>query len=104
MRDRAKMKRKLLRETRKAAKLHEDEIETNPRLKEAILEAVENQLREGDPPEAQQTYERLLAAGYAPVRVKEMIGSALVGEIWTILHEQKYFDRERYAALLDQLH
>jgi len=98
------MKRKLIRQTRKATKLHEDEVETNPQLKQAILETVENQLRAGDPPETRQAYERLLAAGYAPDRVMEMIASALVGEIWTILHENEDFDRVRYAALLDKLH
>jgi len=33
----------------------------------------------------------------------EMIGSALVEEIWNIFHEQKPFDRERYATLLEKL-
>ena len=106
MRDRSKQKRKLIRESRRAARLKEGKeghTETNPQLKKLVLETVENQLRMGDPPETRQTYERLIAAGYAHDKVMEMIGSALVGEIWTILKERKYFDRARYAALLNEL-
>jgi hypothetical protein len=32
-----------------------------------------------------------------------MIGSAVVEEIWAVLHEQKPFDRARFTALLEQL-
>ena len=75
----------------------------NPHLKAAILEVVENQLREGDPPETRQTLKRLLAAGYSRKQAIEMIGSAVVGEIWAVLHERKPFDRTRFTALLEKL-
>ena len=44
-----------------------------------------------------------LAAGYARQQAIEMIGSALVEEIWALLHDHKLFDRIRFAALLKQL-
>ena len=75
----------------------------NPHLKAAILEVVENQIRNGDPPETRQTLQRLLAAGYSRKQAIEMIGSALVEEIWAILHDHKLFDQARFAALLEQL-
>ena|SRR5579864_6608047 len=75
----------------------------NPYLKAVILEVVENQLRDGDPPETQQTLERLLAAGYSRKQATEMIGSAVIGEIWSVLHDQKPFDRARYVGLLEEL-
>ncbi|SRR5258708_27142641 len=75
----------------------------NPHLKTAILEVIENQIRNGDPPETQQTLERLLVAGYSRKQALEMIGSALVEEIWAILHDHKPFDRVRFTALLEQL-
>ena len=65
----------------------------NPHLKAAILEVVENPIRASDPPETRQTFERLLAAGYSRKQAMEMIGSALVEEIWGMLHERKPFDR-----------
>jgi len=46
----------------------------NPHLKAAILEGVENKIRNGDPPETRQTLERLLAAGYLCKQAIEMIG------------------------------
>jgi len=64
---------------------------------------VENQIRAGDPPETRQTFERLLAAGYSRKQAMEMIGSALVEEIWGVLHEQKVFDRGRFRGLLEKL-
>src|SRR5205823_11954285 len=75
----------------------------NPYLKEAILEVVENQLRDNNPPETRQTFERLLAAGYSQQRAMEMIGSAVVGEIWNVLHEKKPFDLARFVGLLKRL-
>jgi hypothetical protein len=33
----------------------------------------------------------------------EMIGSALVEEIWAILYDHKPFDRARFTELLEQL-
>ncbi len=61
----------------------------NPHLKAAILEVVENQIRDDNPPETRQTLERLLAAGYSRQQAIEMIGSSLVEEIWAILHDQQ---------------
>ncbi len=75
----------------------------NPHLKAAILEIVENQVHNSDPPETRQTLERLLAAGYSRKQAIEMIGSALVEEIWAILHDHKLFDQARFASLLEQL-
>jgi hypothetical protein len=92
-----------MRETRGASQPYEAGTATNPRLKALILEVVENQVRASDPPETRQTFERLLAAGYSRKQAMEMIGSALVEEIWGMLHERKPFDRARFSALLEKL-
>lgn len=75
----------------------------NPRLKALILEVVEEQVRFNDPPETRQTYERLLATGHPHAQAVEMIGGALVEEIWEMLQEKKPFDRTRFALLLEQV-
>ena len=41
-----------------------DPRESNPELGKVILEVVENQIRENDPPETRRTIERLVAEGY----------------------------------------
>ncbi len=92
-----------MRETGGTSQPRDEGTATNPRLKALILEVVENQIRASDPPETRQTFERLLAAGYSRKQAVEMIGSALVEEIWGMLHERKVFDRARFAALLEQL-
>jgi hypothetical protein len=92
-----------MRETRGASQPYEEGTATNPRLKALILEVVENQVRASDPPETRQTCERLLAAGYSRKQALEMIGSALVEEIWGMLRERKAFDRARFTLLLEQL-
>ncbi len=75
----------------------------DPYLKATILEIVENQLNANDPPETQQTLERLLAAGYKRQQAVEMIASAVVEEIWMTLHEEKESDHERFVAKLNKL-
>ncbi len=92
-----------MRETRGASQPYEAGTATNPRLKALILEVVEDQIRASDPPETRQTFERLLAAGYSRKQAMEMIGSALVEEIWGMLHERKLFDRARFSVLLEKL-
>jgi len=91
------------REARGVDQSYEEGTPYNPRLKAAILEVVENQIRASDPPETRQTFERLLAAGYSRKQAMEMIGSALVEEIWGMLHDNKPFDRGRFAGLLEKL-
>ena len=76
---------------------------SNPELRATILEVVENQLRQNNPPETRQTLDRLLAAGYTRRAAVEMIGSALIEEIQWILQERKPFDRTRFKAVLDTL-
>lgn len=88
---------------RRVDQVYDEGATFNPHLKAAILEVVENQIRNSNPPETRQTLERLLAAGYSRKQAIEMIGSALVEEIWAILHDHKPFDRARFTALLEQL-
>ncbi len=44
-----------------------------------------------------------MAVGYSRQQTVEMIGAAVVGEIWEVLQNNKTFDQKRYAALLDEL-
>jgi hypothetical protein len=90
-------------EARGASQLYEEGTATNPRLKALILEVVEDQIRATNPPETRQAFERLLAAGYSRKQAMEMIGSALVEEIWDMLHDNKPFDRGRFRGLLEKL-
>lgn len=71
--------------------------------REVIFEIVENQMREGAPPETRQTYDRLMADGHSREQSMKLIGCALTSEIFSVLKENKPFDEERYVAALKAL-
>lgn len=77
--------------------------EFNPRLRAAFLEAVENQLRDNDPPETRHTYERLLREGHSESAAKDLIGAAIAAETYWILKENQPFNNERFARTLNRL-
>jgi hypothetical protein len=95
-------KRRVVRDARRSQP-HEDAAEHNPRLKAAILQVVENQLRDNNPPETRQTYDRLRAEGHSDQEVRRLIGCVVASEIFDILKQQKPFDRDRYVKALARL-
>jgi len=78
-------------------------MKTNPYLKAAIMEVVENQLRDRNPPETKQTFDRLLAEGHSEAEARRLIGCIVVYEIFDIMKHGRVFDPERYAAALARL-
>ena len=72
-------------------------------LNAAILEVVDNQLRDGNLPEAQQTYDRLMKAGHTDKESRELIGCVVSSEIFDMLKKRKPYDRDRYIAALKRL-
>ena len=75
----------------------------NPQLTEAILEAVENQLRDLNPPEAKETYERLIASGISDKEARRLIAVALSSEIYEALKSNENYNPGRYIAFLRKL-
>lgn len=78
-------------------------MQSNPILKKTILSVVDNQLRDNDPPETKQTYERLLKEGHSKSEAKRLIGCAVAAEIFDILKKNKSFNQERFVATLNRL-
>jgi len=70
---------------------------------EAILEAVENQLRDGNPPITQETFTRLKSEGFSAEDAKKLIGFALANEISEIMNNKEPFNEERYSQSLRNL-
>ena len=52
----------------------------NLRLKKLILEVVDNQLRENNPPVTKESYDKLIDAGYSAREAKEKIGAIVKRE------------------------
>jgi hypothetical protein len=71
--------------------------------KQAILEVVANQLRDNNPPETKENYERLKAAGYSDEDARILIGQVVMCEIFDVLKQGKVFNHERFVMRLTEL-
>ncbi len=71
--------------------------------REALLEAVENQLRENDPPETRATLARLLQEGYAELEAKRLIATVLISEMNDMLKTNRPYNNARYVEALRRL-
>ncbi len=70
----------------------------------ALLEAVDNQIESGSPPEAREAFERITREGYSVSEAKKLIGACLSLEFWHVLHpEGGGYNPERYVAALNGL-
>jgi hypothetical protein len=77
--------------------------ETNPELGKVILEVVENQIRENDPPETRRTIDRLVAEGYAEKEARRLVSAAVTVELFHIMRDREQFNRDRFVWNLSQL-
>lgn len=75
----------------------------NPHLRAAILEVVDNQITNDNPPETRQTYERLLREGISAYDAKSLIGSVVAVEIFEVLKRQEPFNPQRFVQALNRL-
>ena len=75
----------------------------NPYLKQHILEAVDNQIRDNTPPSTRETLERLQADGYTEKQAKEKIAAVLVEDIYEIMKNKTPFNEHEYAKRLNAL-
>ncbi len=78
-------------------------MKPNPQLKAALMEVVDNQIRDNDPPETKQTLDRLVSEGISKEDARLYIGQAVCVEIWDIMRNNKEFDQERYLRNLKNL-
>jgi len=70
---------------------------------EALVEAVEAQLREDNPPETRRTLERLMAMGETRENAMRYIACALSVEVFETLKNQSPYDEQRYLQNLTAL-
>ena len=77
--------------------------EPSEKLKSAVLEIIDNQLRDNTPPETRQTYHRLLKEGYSDQEARELIGVVVSSEIFEVMKNKQTYDQQRYIAALQKL-
>ncbi len=75
----------------------------DPKLYRLVLDAINRQIKENDPPEPRRTYYRLMAAGYSSDNAHLQIALILCVEIIRSLESGKPFHESRYASALRRL-
>ena len=75
----------------------------NPHLKAAFLKIVDNQLKANDPPEAKETFNRLVAQGISEEDARLYIAQAVCAETFEILKHKRPFNSQRYVENLRRL-
>lgn len=75
----------------------------NLRLKKRILEVVDNQLRDNNPPIVREAYDRLIAEGYSVREAKEKIGAVVLEEMYDVMNENQPYDEKRYTGALKNM-
>lgn len=75
----------------------------NQRLRKAILEVISIQIRDNDPPETKLTLIRLLEHGFSEEEALRLIGYVVASEVFTVLQENRQFDKAKYIAALNDL-
>ena len=78
-------------------------MEVNEELREQIFEAINNQLKENDPPEVKTTYDRLIKEGFNDFETKQLLGQCLIKEMFDVIESNQPFDEERYVKNLNRL-
>ena len=77
--------------------------EVNPHLRAAIIEVVENHIRNNDPPQTQQTFKRLIEAGHSEEEAKRLIACVVSAEIFDVLKKNEPFNLDRFVSGLNHL-
>jgi hypothetical protein len=75
----------------------------NPHLRRAILEVVDNQLRDNNPPETNETLKRLMAEGRSRKEAVELIACVVSTEVFEVLKSGRPYDNARFVAALQAL-
>jgi hypothetical protein len=72
-------------------------------FRETLLEIVDNQLKDNDPPETREALDRLVSQGISEADAKLCIAQAVCVEVWDVLSNEKPFDQERFIKNLKRL-
>ena len=77
--------------------------ESRKMLRAALLQTVNKQIRDSNPPATSQTYERLQREGYNPKDAKLLIANVLLAELGDVSKQQQPYNEARYVGRLNQL-
>jgi len=81
----------------------EEAARHDPVLHAALMEMVNRQITENDPPETRETFERLLAEGCSPEHARRMIGLLIAREMTRGMLHRTPFDEKSFIENLHRL-
>jgi len=73
------------------------------RLRTAILEVINNQIKDNDPPETKQAFDRLRKEGFSEEETFKLIGYVVASEVFTVLKENRSYDKIKFISALNAL-
>ena len=88
---------------KKKEKIVQADTEDGQKAGEAIVEVIENQLADNNPPETKQTLERLMKLGESRENSIRYISTALSVEIFGAFKHNEPYNNERYLSNLKAL-
>ncbi len=78
-------------------------MDTDKTVRNALLDTMLNQVESGEPPEARETYERLMARGMSQSQALQHMAAVLREEMNRMLADSRPFDNARFAAALRKI-
>jgi hypothetical protein len=69
----------------------------------AMYEIIDNQLRDGEPPETKQTFDRLLVEGHSVAEARRLLATVAASEVFEVLKRRRPYDHASYVAALQRL-
>ncbi len=78
-------------------------MKVSEHVRDAILDAVENQITSKKPPETALTLKRLIEEGHSDSQAKQLIGQAMAVEVLDSLNNRKPYNERRYLNNLKNL-
>ena len=75
----------------------------NLKARKIIFTAIENQIKNNNPPETKKAFNKLKSQGYTEFEAKQLIGQCVAVEIYNMLKYKKPYDNERYIRNLNNL-
>jgi len=72
-------------------------------LRAAFMEIVDNQLAANDPPETQQTFDRLIKEGWSYDDAKALLCQCVITEVFRVGKYNEQFNEERFLYNLKNL-
>jgi hypothetical protein len=71
--------------------------------REALFEAIENQMREDNPRETKATFHRLLADGYSRKETMKLLACVLLVELNDMVRDNRLYEEASYVKKLKAL-